>query len=99
MSNEKFTPAPWVIEPNSISNPQTRRCVVPFMKPINEQSEQGQANASLIACAPELLDGIDDAIFTLNEVLRKRLSNNMQGFVEQKIKKLETLAKKARGES
>ena len=52
----KHTPGPWVISGSSIWNTETHRAIYASgIKPVNERDEEGQANARLIAAAPELL--------------------------------------------
>lgn len=52
----KHTPAPWIIGKHIISDSISKKIIVDYAMPINEQSVEGQANAKLIAAAPELLE-------------------------------------------
>lgn len=56
----KHTPGPWEISGSSIWNPETHRAIYASGgKPIHKRDEEGQANARLIAAAPELLEALE----------------------------------------
>lgn len=55
-----YTKGPWTISGSSIWNTETRRAIYASgCKPINERDEEGQANAHLIAAAPDLLEALE----------------------------------------
>jgi hypothetical protein len=56
----KHTPGPWIISGSSIWNSDTHRAIYASgRKPVNERDEEGQANARLIAAAPEMLAALE----------------------------------------
>ena len=60
MTDTKHTPGPWVISGSSIWNPDTHRAIYASGgKAINQRDEEGQANAALIAAAPDLLAALE----------------------------------------
>lgn len=62
----KHTPGPWVISGSSIWNTETHRAIYASgCKPISKRDEEGQANARLIAAAPDLLEALELALANL----------------------------------
>lgn len=58
-STTQHTPGPWVIDRNTIYNPETKRAIYASGEvAIKERDAIGQANARLIAAAPELLEAL-----------------------------------------
>lgn len=52
------TPGPWTQAHSTVNASNSRRNIVQWQKPIQEMSEEYQANATLIALAPELLEAL-----------------------------------------
>lgn len=97
---QKYTPAPWIINnefKTSINNGNKHIAMVNYYKcgnpEIDVYGEEHEANARLIAAAPEMLKALEEIIF-----LVENGHINISGIQSQYQKIRETVAK-AKGES
>lgn len=91
MANEKWTPGPWKAEMPLIQSQDGETVsVIKCREPIRERRELLEANAHLIAAAPELYEALNDL---LNEAI-----NGTVPLLAQ-IGKVSEVLRKARGEA
>lgn len=64
------TPAPWTIQHATIANTELHKCIVQSHVPYKDQPQEAQANARLIASAPELLNACGFALEWLENLSR-----------------------------
>jgi len=99
----KHTVGPWKIVGKSIKNTEgygddTRVCTMNFSIPrlkVKAGELEAQANANLIAAAPELLEACKEALHTF-KTLQKIYGNKIPGFSVE-IKQLKQAIEKAEG--
>lgn len=97
----KHTPGPWVIENGYDGEGQ---CIVStdteygdcvcITKSLDQDFEGNEANARLIAAAPEMLEALE----TLSRQL-VRLGTGVQAHLQDELKRAQAALSKARGES
>ena len=89
MSEPKFTPGPWInCDGETIETKKARICII---APLNLTQEESDANAALIAAAPEMYAKLKE----LADVLR---FGGMRCTNRTMAQEIEEILKKARGE-
>ncbi len=121
---QKYTPAPWIINnefKTSINNGNKHIAMVNYYKcgnpEIDVYGEEHEANARLIAAAPELLEAAEDSIEVFKglanshhfQMVSQGNRHHAENFSEcqastcktafEKIKKMEAVITKAKGEA
>ena len=100
MTQTKHTPAPWNIAVGYSA--QYHYITVPdvgVVAEVHKQSRNAEANARLIAAAPELLEALRDTCNTLYALRDHAIEQGLQASVEQMaIDKIIAAIAKAKGE-
>jgi hypothetical protein len=96
MIDAKHTPGPWILEKGSeilakTKSTVTRICVMPHYG--NGKSSTGEANAHLIAAAPELLEALEEVRRHVVENLTKMYGHSEFG----EIRRIDAAIAKAKG--
>ena len=65
------TPGPWTIQGSSINNVERRENICQWHVDIDKQPADHQANARLIAAAPDLLYELEQACLSLDELAKE----------------------------
>ena len=97
---EKFTPGPWFTHPSTVSEGsyviESRE--LPILASTFNWPKNAEANAHLIAAAPELYEALEDVYRYISPMLSWRDDAHQNTHFQIVLQKISTALSKARGE-